>query len=85
MLVLLLVACDNPIPTVLQPSPVAEELVVEPTLQVAAPEAFGENCIPSVPSFSARAVTPRLNRATWSRPRQVTGCEFTGFPLCQRT
>ena len=84
MLVLLLVACDNPIPTVLQPSPVAEELVVEPTLQVAAQaaqEAFGENCIPSVPSFSARAVTPRLNRATWSRPRQVTSCEFTGFEL----
>ena len=84
MLALLLVACDNPIPTVLQPPPVAEDLVVEPTLPVAAQaaqEAFGENCIPSVRSFSARAVTPRLNRATWSRPRQVTGCEFTGFEL----
>ena len=38
-------------------------------------------CLPSVRSFSARSVTPRLNRLSWSLPGQITGCEYTGFEM----
>ena len=40
-----------------------------------------ECTLPTVRSFSARAVDPRHNRITWSLPNQSSSCEYTALQL----
>ena len=40
-----------------------------------------ECTLPTVRSFSARAVDPRHNRITWSLPGQSSSCEYTALQL----
>ncbi len=53
--------------------------VGERQVQQAAPTT--ECSLPTVSSFSARAVDPRHNRITWSLPGQASSCPYTRFEL----
>ena len=64
--------------------PVVPSGVTKPTLTarlVQQAPADIECTLPTVRSFSARAVDPRHNRITWSRPSQSSSCAYTALQL----
>ena len=80
MLLLLIAACSDLItlPTVDESSAVQFAQTDAPART---PDQPVNSCLPALRSFSARAVTPRLNRLTWRLPRQITGCPYTGLEI----
>ena len=87
MLLLLIAACSDLItlPTVDESSAVEFAQTDAPARTTDAPARTPDqpvnSCLPALRSFSARAVTPRLNRLTWRLPRQITGCPYTGLEI----
>ena len=81
MLLLLIAACSDLItlPTVDESSAVEFAQTDAPART---PDQPVNSCLPALRSFSARAVTPWLNRLTWRLPRQITGCcPYTGLEI----